>query len=92
MPIQVHILPESQDYRSLQENRDICLKITSEGTLLMRLSMRLNIYCRTTPGIKMFIFDDDIFTFDKDWLKEFSQRYKEVTDISFVCNAHATDI
>ncbi len=40
-------------------------------------------------GIKMFIFDDDIFTFDKEWLKEFSQRYKEVTDISFVCNAHA---
>lgn len=40
-------------------------------------------------GIKMFIFDDDIFTFDKEWLKEFSRRYREVTNISFVCNAHA---
>jgi anaerobic magnesium-protoporphyrin IX monomethyl ester cyclase len=39
--------------------------------------------------IKMFIFDDDIFTFDKEWLKVFSRRYKEVTDIPFVCNAHA---
>lgn len=39
--------------------------------------------------IKMFIFDDDIFTFDKAWLRDFSRRYREVTDISFVCNAHA---
>jgi anaerobic magnesium-protoporphyrin IX monomethyl ester cyclase len=40
-------------------------------------------------GIKMFIFDDDIFTFDKEWLKAFSLRYREATDIGFVCNAHA---
>lgn len=40
-------------------------------------------------GIKMFIFDDDIFTFDKVWLREFTERYRSVTDISFVCNAHA---
>ncbi|MEN6615290.1 MAG: radical SAM protein [Syntrophorhabdus sp.] len=39
--------------------------------------------------IKMFIFDDDIFTFDKVWLKEFTERYKAITTISFVCNAHA---
>jgi anaerobic magnesium-protoporphyrin IX monomethyl ester cyclase len=40
-------------------------------------------------GIKMFIFDDDIFTFDKAWLREFSERYRAVTDVGFVCNAHA---
>ena len=40
-------------------------------------------------GIKMFIFDDDIFTFDKPWLEEFTRRYKSITDIGFVCNAHA---
>jgi len=40
-------------------------------------------------GIKMFIFDDDIFTFDKEWLREFSRRYREVTDVGFVCNGHA---
>ena len=39
--------------------------------------------------IKMFIFDDDVFTFDKEWLREFSEKYKAVTDIGFVCNAHA---
>ncbi|MBP7528593.1 MAG: B12-binding domain-containing radical SAM protein [Syntrophorhabdaceae bacterium] len=39
--------------------------------------------------IKMFIFDDDIFTFDKAWLREFTDRYASVTDIPFVCNAHA---
>ncbi len=40
-------------------------------------------------GIKMFIFDDDIFTFDKEWLKEFSEKYRDITKIGFVCNAHA---
>ncbi len=40
-------------------------------------------------GIKMFIFDDDIFTFDRQWLREFTDRYKTVTNVSFVCNAHA---
>ncbi|MCX7857839.1 MAG: B12-binding domain-containing radical SAM protein [Deltaproteobacteria bacterium] len=40
-------------------------------------------------GIKMFIFDDDIFTFDKEWLREFSKSYKTVTNVGFVCNAHA---
>jgi radical SAM superfamily enzyme YgiQ (UPF0313 family) len=39
--------------------------------------------------IKMFIFDDDIFTFDKVWLRKFTERYTSVTDIPFVCNAHA---
>ncbi len=39
--------------------------------------------------IKMFIFDDDIFTFDKVWLKEFCARYRAATDLPFVCNAHA---
>ncbi|MDR2018122.1 MAG: B12-binding domain-containing radical SAM protein [Syntrophobacterales bacterium] len=40
-------------------------------------------------GIRMFIFDDDIFTFDKEWLHDFSARYRAVTKIGFVCNAHA---
>jgi tRNA A37 methylthiotransferase MiaB len=39
--------------------------------------------------ITMFIFDDDIFTFDKVWLREFTERYRSMTDIPFVCNAHA---
>lgn len=39
--------------------------------------------------IKMFIFDDDVFTFDKEWLREFSEKYRAATDIGFVCNAHA---
>jgi radical SAM superfamily enzyme YgiQ (UPF0313 family) len=38
--------------------------------------------------IKMFIFDDDLFTFDKQWLREFSQGYRKVTHKGFVCNAH----
>jgi hypothetical protein len=36
----------------------------------------------------MFIFDDDLFTFDKNWLREFAEKYRSVTRIGFVCNAH----
>ncbi len=39
--------------------------------------------------ISMFIFDDDIFTFDKVWLREFTERYRSITNIPFTCNAHA---
>jgi len=38
--------------------------------------------------ISMFIFDDDLFTFDKNWLREFAEKYRSVTRIGFVCNAH----
>jgi len=41
-------------------------------------------YSRT----RMFIFDDDLFTFDKGWLREFSEKYRSVTSLGFVCNAH----
>lgn len=39
-------------------------------------------------GIKMFIFDDDVFTLDKAYLKEFCQHYRRVTPLPFVVNAH----
>lgn len=38
--------------------------------------------------IKMFIFDDDIFTFDKAYIKEFCCEYKKHCDLPFVVNAH----
>jgi len=39
-------------------------------------------------NIRMFIFDDDLFTFDKAYVKEFCQAYRQVSDIPFVVNAH----
>jgi radical SAM superfamily enzyme YgiQ (UPF0313 family) len=39
-------------------------------------------------NITTFIFDDDIFTFDKSYLKEFCEAYRKVTDLPFVVNAH----
>ncbi|MHC5075168.1 MAG: B12-binding domain-containing radical SAM protein [Planctomycetota bacterium] len=38
--------------------------------------------------IKTFIFDDDIFTFDKAYIKEFCREYKKTCNIPFVVNAH----
>lgn len=40
-------------------------------------------------NIRMFIFDDDLFTFDKEYVRDFCARYRNVTDVPFVCNAHA---
>jgi radical SAM superfamily enzyme YgiQ (UPF0313 family) len=39
-------------------------------------------------NIRMFIFDDDLFTFDKAYVKEFCDAYRKITQIPFVVNAH----
>ncbi len=39
-------------------------------------------------GISMFIFDDDLFTYDRDYVREFCAAYREVTDLPFVVNGH----
>ncbi len=39
-------------------------------------------------NIKMFIFDDDLFTFYRPYVTEFCQAYKNVSSIPFVVNAH----
>lgn len=38
--------------------------------------------------IRTFIFDDDLFTFDKAYVKEFCRAYRKVTAVPFVVNAH----
>ncbi|UCF90715.1 MAG: B12-binding domain-containing radical SAM protein [Desulfobacterales bacterium] len=43
---------------------------------------------RNYRNIKMFIFDDDLFTFYKDYVKEFCRRYPQVSSLPFVVNAH----
>jgi radical SAM superfamily enzyme YgiQ (UPF0313 family) len=44
--------------------------------------------CKNYRNIKVFIFDDDIFTLDKAYLYAFCQEYKRLTNIPFVVNAH----
>ncbi len=39
-------------------------------------------------NIRMFIFDDDLFTFDKAYVREFCEAYRKVTAVPFVVNAH----
>ena len=43
---------------------------------------------RTYSNIRMFIFDDDLFTYDSAYLQEFCEAYKKTCDIPFVVNAH----
>lgn len=37
-------------------------------------------------------FQDDVFTFDKEWLKEFKLKYKEFIDLPFSCYIHSSMI
>jgi Fe-S oxidoreductase len=39
-------------------------------------------------NITTFIFDDDIFTSNKTYLKEFCEKYKKSVKVPFVANAH----
>ncbi len=43
---------------------------------------------RNYRNIRMFILDDDLFTFDKAYVREFCDAYRKVTQIPFVVNAH----
>ena len=40
------------------------------------------------PNIRLVDFQDDVFTVDKKWLKEFLARYKEEINIPFQCLTH----
>jgi len=39
-------------------------------------------------NITMFIFDDDLFTFSREYIKDFCTAYKKVCSLPFVVNAH----
>jgi len=39
-------------------------------------------------NIKMFILDDDLFTFYRDYVKQFCAAYKKTSSLPFVVNAH----
>lgn len=52
--------------------------------MIVEIEYLLNNY----RNIKMFIFDDDLFTFYRPYVTEFCQAYKNVSSIPFVVNAH----
>ena len=54
--------------------------------VIAELKMLLEKYER----INMFIFDDDLFTYDRAYVLEFCRRYRDEIDVPFVCNAHPT--
>jgi len=39
-------------------------------------------------NITMYIFDDDLFTYDREYVVEFCRRYREVSQLPFVVNGH----
>ncbi len=43
---------------------------------------------KTYRNIRMFIFDDDLFTMNREYVFEFCRQYGKAIDVPFVCNAH----
>jgi radical SAM superfamily enzyme YgiQ (UPF0313 family) len=43
---------------------------------------------RTYQNISMFILDDDLFTFYREYVEQFCAAYKKITALPFVVNAH----
>jgi len=39
-------------------------------------------------NITMFIFDDDLFTYDVGYVEEFCREYRKITSLPFVVNGH----
>lgn len=39
-------------------------------------------------NIEMIIFDDDLFTLNKEYLRDFCSEYRSRINVPFVCNAH----
>ena len=52
--------------------------------MIMEIEYLLRNYC----NISMFILDDDLFTFYREYVKQFCAAYKKVTSLPFVVNAH----
>ena len=48
----------------------------------------INYLLENYKNITTFIFDDDIFTSNKTYLKEFCEKYKKAVKVPFVANAH----
>jgi radical SAM superfamily enzyme YgiQ (UPF0313 family) len=43
---------------------------------------------RNNHNITRLFFNDDVFTFDISWIKEFARRYKEEVGLPFFCYTH----
>jgi len=74
-------------YRQLYKNKGVYIRRRSVNHLIEEL-----IYLKTNYRVSLFMFGDDIFSLDKKWLFEFSERYNQLVNIPFGCNIHANHI
>lgn len=64
-----------------------------KGPFMRRRSARSTVaeienFLRSRDGIHHIHFWDDVFTFDKKWIEEFSEVYKKNIGLPFTCYAH----
>ncbi|MDY6863154.1 MAG: radical SAM protein [Thermodesulfobacteriota bacterium] len=74
--------------------KDLGIKSESKGLNYMRrhplkeIISEIKYLKEHYQGIKTFIFDDDLFTLNKDYIIKFCEAYANNFDIPFVVNAH----
>jgi radical SAM superfamily enzyme YgiQ (UPF0313 family) len=72
-------------YRTDLKQRNInYIRHHSVDEIISEIDYILSTYKR----VKMFIFDDDLFTFNKVYVEEFCEKYSKKYSVPFVCNAH----
>ncbi len=65
-------------YRRLYKDKGKYIRRRSTDNVIEELLLAKNTY-----KSKLIIFNDDIFTLDREWLKEFSSKYKDFISLPF---------
>lgn len=74
--------------RMLYKGKGRYLRRRSVGRVIGELRRAKGIF----PDLNVIDIVDDVFTFDKNWLTEFAQKYKDEINIPFSCYAHPSMI
>lgn len=74
----------NQAYKNLYAGKGKYTRLRSVDSLIEEISM-----VRDNYGLKRIYFSDDTFILKKDWLKEFSRKYKEKINLEFIAQVRA---
>jgi len=73
--------------KDLYANKGVYLRRRSVDNVIQELK-----YAKKVYKIKYLVIWDEIFVYDKKWLRKFSKRYKEEINIPFFCWVHPLNI
>lgn len=78
----------NQLYQQIYPNKKRYVRQPSIDRAIAIIRSNLALY----PGVKRIMFNDDIFTLDKEWLRRFCKAYKAEIGLEFLCCARVETI